>query len=112
MPYFSHEYRFREGCWNPAITDSQFNERLARRLFDADMPPESLANYQLLASLCFKPQEAHEDVLGGLDGFVRANSDHGSARNRDTMARMREAVDGLKQTVAKQRAKAEMKPAK
>jgi len=101
MPYFSHEYRFREGCWNPEITDAQFNARLARRLFDADMPPESLANYQLLAGFCFKPAAADEEAIRGLDDFVNTHKDHGSARNRDTLMRMREALDGLRKTVEK-----------
>ena len=101
MPYFSHEYRFRENCWNPAITDGQFNARLARRLFDADMPPESLANYQLLAGFCFKPAAADDEAIRGLNDFVSTHKDHGSARNRDTLMRMREALDGLRRTVEK-----------
>ena len=92
------------------MTDAQFNARLARRLFDADMPAESLANYLLLASLCSKPTEANEETINSLDGFVSAYPDHGSFRNRDTLVRMREAVEGWKQTLAKQRAKAARKP--
>jgi len=99
MPYFSHEYRFREGCWNLAITEGQFNARLSRRLFDADMPPESIANYQLLANFCFKPKEANEEAIHGLQDFVEAHKEHGSARNRDTLARMSEALRGLRKTV-------------
>ena len=105
MPYFSHEYRFREGCWNPAITEAQFNARLSRRLFDADMPPESLANYRLLESFCFKPRDASEEAIRGLEGFVDTNKERGSMRNRDTIARMREALEGLAQTLAKPQGK-------
>ena len=112
LPYFSHQYRFREGCWDPGITDAQFIARLARRLFDSDMPPESNANYQLLASYCFKPEQATEQAIVDLDTFVNAHAGHGSARNRDTLARMREAIGGLRQTLEKERSRASSPPAR
>ncbi len=112
LPYFSHQYRFREGCWDPGVTDAQFTARLARRLFDADMPADSIANYQLLASLCFKPKEATEQAIADLDTFVTAHVGHGSPRNLDTLARMHEALDGLRQTLEKERTKVRTQPAK
>ena len=112
LPYFSHQYRFREGCWDPGITDAQFTARLARRLFDADMPADSVANYQQLSRLCFRPLEAKGEVIDSLDAFVSAHAGKGSARNRDTLARMREALDGLRLTLEKERTRSSNGPAK
>jgi hypothetical protein len=64
-----------------------------------------VANYQLLASFCFKPGEANEEAIRGLEDFIGTHKDHGSARNRDTMMRMREALDGLRKTIEKQNGK-------
>lgn len=106
LPYFSHQYRFREGCWNPGITEVEFNARLARRLFDADMPADAAAQYQKLCGFCFKPNETSKQAVAELDAFVTAHAGRGSARNSDTLGRMREAVDGLRQTLQKERPKA------
>jgi hypothetical protein len=65
----------------------------------------------LLAGLCFKPQEAKEEVISSLNTFVTAHAGQGSARNRDTLARMREALDGLRQTLEKERTKLRNRPA-
>ena len=47
-----------------------------------------------------KAKEANEEAIRGLGDFVEAHKEHGSARNRDTLARMSEALRGLKKTVA------------
>ena len=58
MPYFSHQYKFRERCWDFEQTDEEFAARLARRLFDADMPAEAIGNYLKLAEFCPDPSGA------------------------------------------------------
>ena len=63
MPYFSHQYQFRERCWNVEQTDEEFAARLARRLFDADMPAEAIEHYLKLAEFC--PNPAAADAGGG-----------------------------------------------
>lgn len=96
MPYFSHQYLFRERAWNPDLTAEEFSRRLARRLFDSDMPPESIRLYLRLAELCPKPAEAREEELAEIERFVRAHATLGTPRNREALARMREALDGIR----------------
>jgi hypothetical protein len=95
LPYFSHQYWFRERCWDPGLTPEQFSARLARRLFDSDMPAESIACYLELADLCPKAVNADRDRLARLDEFVKARAETGTARNRDTFARMKQALWGI-----------------
>jgi hypothetical protein len=108
MPYFSHEYRFRERCWNLRISDEEFARRLGRRLFDADMPEESIKHYLKLADLCFAMTydknglpKADATTVDAIDAFVKANAEYGTPRNRDTLKRMAEAIAGLRETNAK-----------
>ncbi len=96
MPYFSHQYWFRERCWDVTMTREQFSARLARRLFDADMPAESITHYLNLADYCPDPSAATEAAINTIDAFVAARAGQGSARNRDTFVRMREAIDGIR----------------
>ncbi|MHB0958856.1 MAG: hypothetical protein ACYC0X_15070 [Pirellulaceae bacterium] len=98
MPYFSHEYRFREHCWNTRITDAEFSRRLNARLFDADMPAGAIGLYLKLADFCFVPSSADELTLSELEAFVKEHQQHGTARNRDSLARMREALEGIRIT--------------
>lgn len=97
MPYFSHEYHFRERCWNSSLTDKEFALRLGRRLFDANMPAEAIDHYLALAGLCFSPSRADGKTLEALEAFVAAHSLGGTLRNRDSLARMDEAIKGLRQ---------------
>jgi hypothetical protein len=101
MPYFSHEYRFRERCWNRSITDKEFARRLGRRLFDADMPAEAITHYLALADFCFNPAKADAKTIEALDHFVSTFRQSGTPRNQDTFARMDEAIKGLRQVNAK-----------
>ena len=96
MPYFSHQYWFRERCWNLDLTQQQFAERLSRRLFDADMPQESIDIYLELAALCPQPGQADREAMARIEVFVRRHADQGTLRNRDTLCRMQEALDGIK----------------
>jgi hypothetical protein len=105
MPYFSHQYEFRERCWNVEQTDEQFAARLARRLFDADMPSEAIDHYLKLAEFCPNPLAAEPAAVEGIAAFVSEHAGHGTPRNQDTLARMQEAVDGIRRTKAEAPAK-------
>lgn len=96
MPYFSHQYWFRERCWNLNLTEQQFAERLSRRLFDSDMPAESIAVYLELAAMCPQPERADREAMARIEAFVRRHADQGTLRNRDTLLRMQEALKGVK----------------
>lgn len=95
MPYFSHQYWFRERCWNLHLTEQQFAKRLAKRLFDADMPAESIDVYLELAALCPHPEHANREAVARIEAFLRRHADQGTLRNRDTLHRMQEAIEGL-----------------
>jgi hypothetical protein len=97
LPYFAHQYHFRERAWNPHLSDEQFRTRLARRLFDADQPAEAIDGYLRLCQLCRAPQATNDGELQGLTAFVARHERQGTPRNRDTLYRMREAVEGLRQ---------------
>jgi hypothetical protein len=95
MPYFSHQYRFRERCWNVKQNDEEFASRMSRRLFDVDMPKEAVGHYLRLAELCPVSTAADSKEIEALSSFVSANAETGTNRNRDTFRRMREAIDGI-----------------
>ncbi|HOA75945.1 MAG TPA: hypothetical protein PKL76_21085, partial [Phycisphaerae bacterium] len=96
MPYFSHQYLFRERCWNVQLSSEQFAARMARRLFDADMPAQAIQHYLKLAEYCPNPKAASSESLGAIEAFVSAYAGTGTARNRDTLERMQEALDGIR----------------
>lgn len=111
IPHFAQEYWYRERCWDVRATREQFISRLARRLFDADMPAEAIQYYMTLSDLCLPPapqsmtnarapKGATEEVLAPIGAFVKAHATHGTARNCDTLSRMREAIDGFRKTRA------------
>lgn len=101
MPYFSHEYKFRERCWDPSISDERFARRLSLRLFDADMPATSIEVYLKLADLCFAPAGATPELLDEMEAFVKRHEKQGTLRNVDTIGRMSEAVRGLRRVAKK-----------
>jgi len=96
MPYFSHQYKFRERCWSVQQTDEEFSARLARRLFDADMPAEAIGHYLKLAEFCPDPLAADTDDFERISAFVNKHAGDGTPRNQDTLGRMREAVEGIR----------------
>ena len=96
MPYFSHEYWFRERCWNVNLSSEQFAARMAVRLFDADMPAQAITHYLRLASFCPNPAAASTTEINAIEAFVNSVAGRGTARNLDTLARMREAISGLR----------------
>jgi hypothetical protein len=97
IPYFAHEYWFRERAWDVNETRDQFAARLARRLFDADMPPASIEHYLALQEMCRTPRQATEAFLIPIEQFVNQHEGFGTARNRDTIRRMQEAISGFRQ---------------
>jgi len=101
MPLFSHQYWFRERCWDLKITPEAFAARLARRLFDGDMPADSIQQYLALAGMCPEPAKADEKELARIVQFVDLHAGRGSPRNKDTLGRMREAIDGIRRVKAK-----------
>ena len=101
LSYFAHQYLFRERCWNVYLTDGQFAARMARRLFDADVPQAAIRHYLTLGRWCPKPQEVEDQLLTTIDLFVSRHVERGTPRNRDTFQRMREAIDGLRNVRAK-----------
>ncbi len=98
MPYFSHEYKFRERCWNVEQTEEEFAARMARRLFDADMPARAIEDYLKLAEFCSNPAGADGAEVDRIAAFVSEHASKGTPRNRDTLARMQETVDGIRKT--------------
>jgi len=100
MPFFCHQYEYREHCWQPDLSEERFVERLDRRLFDADMPADAGAYYRQLSDMCWDPPKADLKLLAKIDTFVARHANQGTARNRDTLARMREAVDGIRKQAA------------
>jgi len=104
MPLFSHQYWFRERCWDLSIDEQAFAARLARRLFDADMPADSIRNYLTLAKMCPKPVEADNREFARIGEFVDRHAGKGTPRNKDTLQRMREAIEGIGREKAKPKA--------
>jgi hypothetical protein len=96
LPYFAHQYWFRERAWNVHMTREEFARRLAGRLFDADMPGEAIEYYLELCELCGAPAKATDKALAPIEALVRARAGQGTPRNRDTLSRMREAIEGLR----------------
>jgi hypothetical protein len=107
MPYFSMQYWFRERCWNLKITNERFARRMSRRLFDADSAPEAIQHYLRLAELCPDPVKASSTDIAAIDAFVNAQLTKGTPRTKDTLRRMRKALDGIRQ----HRLQAKSKPA-
>ena len=96
LPYFAQQYWFRERSWNLALTKEDFSRRLARRLLDADAPADLIGHYLTLCELCGKPPQAREEVLRPIEALVATQAGSGTPRHRDTLARMREAIEGLR----------------
>jgi hypothetical protein len=70
--------------------------RLARRLFDADMPPEAIVHYLALQEMCHTPAKATEDFLAPIEQFTNQFAHFGTPRNQDTIRRMQEAIAGFR----------------
>jgi hypothetical protein len=101
IPYFAHQYFFRERCWNPSLSEDAFVERLGRRLFDADAPADAAACYGRLSRhvlLVNQGKQPPREELAPIRAFVgaaRARARAWTARTRDTLSRMEEALAEL-----------------
>jgi hypothetical protein len=99
IPYFAHQYYYRERCWNLKLDEPGFVARLRRRLFDADLPQDAGWHYWRLSQMAMavnqkQPLRAAElaDIRTFLDS-TRART--WTPRTADTLARMNEAVAQL-----------------
>jgi hypothetical protein len=54
LPYFAHEYYYRERCWNLNLKEEQFVARLQRRLFDSDALKNAATWYWELSQMAYK----------------------------------------------------------
>jgi len=100
IPYFAHQYWFRERAWDVNATREEFIRRLGRRLFDADMPQEAIHHYAALQEMCRTPKQANDAFLNPIEEFVKVHANSGTPRNRDTFSRMRVAIDGFRKVRA------------
>jgi hypothetical protein len=96
IPYFAHEYWFRERAWDVHATREQFSSRLARRLFDADMPADAIVHYLALQEMCHTPKNATDEFLIPIERFTTQFAQFGTPRNQDTIRRMQEAIAGFR----------------
>ncbi len=100
IPYFGHEYFFRERCWNPEMSEADFVRRLHRRLFDADCPAEAGERYWQLTRIVLRVNARGKPdggQLSAVDGFLAAMRHRRvTPRTADTLARMEAAMQHLR----------------
>jgi hypothetical protein len=99
VPYFAHQYWFRERCWNPSLTQPEFVARLHRRLFDHDAPGDAGQLYWTLSQLTSRfngKQPVRREELRPIGRFLEQMRGKAvSPCMSDTLARMQEAIDHL-----------------
>ncbi len=103
IPYFGHQYHFRERCWNLDLSEADFIKRLHRRLFDADAPAEAGQLYWDLTRITFAYDASKEqkrvptpDQLAPIRRFVdQMKTRRCTPRAKDTIARMSLTLDHL-----------------
>ncbi len=99
VPYFAHQYLYRERCWRPELAEEDFVARLQARLFDADAPPEAAARYWTLSKLTLRANVGKPptpDDLAPLRAFLDAAAVRPfTARTMDTLRRMDKALGRL-----------------
>ena len=59
--------------------------------------PDSIEHYLALQEMCRTPRQATEEFLMPIERFVDDHEGSGTARNRDTLRRMREAISGFRE---------------
>ncbi len=100
IPYFAHEYFFRERSWNLKLTDADFVKRLQLRLFDADAPEGAADHYWWLSRLVRATsmnQRATPDQLARVEKFLEeCRGRPWTPRMADTLARMQKADSELR----------------
>jgi len=99
VPYFAHQYLYRERCWRPELAEGDFVARLQARLFDADAPPEAAARYWTLSQLTLRANVGKPptpDDLTPLREFLDAAAGRPfTLRTMDTLQRMDKALRRL-----------------
>jgi hypothetical protein len=99
IPYFAHQYFFRERCWDLAITEAAFVNRLKRRLFDEDAPEDAGQIYWRLSELVLAANQKRWPAAAELAPIRRfldkAGKRSWTPRTVDTISRMKEALGHL-----------------
>ena len=99
IPYFAHQYSFRERSWNPDLSDADFIKRLHRRLFDADAPQDAGEQYWRLSQLTLQVNAKADLKPEQLDATRRfldtIRGRRFTPRTEDTIARMKQALEHL-----------------
>lgn len=99
IPYFAHQYYYRERCWNPEITEWEMTLRLQRRLFDADAPANAGHIYWWVSRLTHagsmnqRPTTEQVVELRKVTDAMRSRA--WTPKMTDTLARMEEALAHL-----------------
>ena len=99
IPFFAHQYFYRERCWNPDLSEGDFVRRLHRRLFDADAPSEAGELYWKLSRLtleCNAKKPPTPDQLAPIRRLVdMMRSRTFTPRTNDTVARMDDTLNHI-----------------
>ena len=113
LPYFGHEYYFRERCWNLELTETEFLARLQCRLFDADAPKDAAKHYWRLSLMAYESNYKrfpyyfrvnYAEQLASERRFLESLRQRDwSPRMKDTIARMEEALKGLTEWAPKKK---------
>lgn len=111
IPYFGHEYYFRERCWNLELTETEFLARLRSRLFDTDAPEDAVRHYWRLSLMAYESNYKQFPYYFRVDYAEQLASERRfleslrqrewSPRMKDTIVRMEEALQGLTEWVSK-----------
>ncbi len=99
VPFFAHQYLYRERCWRPELAEEDFIARLQTRLFDADAPSEAATRYWALSQLTLRANVGNRPTpadLAPLREFMNAVSGRlFTPRTMDTLRRMEKALREL-----------------
>jgi hypothetical protein len=111
IPYFGHEYYFRERCWNLELTETEFLARLQSRLFDADAPEDAVKHYWRLSLMAYESNYKqfpyyfrvnYAEQLASEQQFLESLRQRDwSPRMKDTIVKMEEALQGLTEWASK-----------
>lgn len=103
VPFFAHQYFYRERCWNLDLSEADFVSRLHRRLFDADAPADAGRHYWNLSRLTLEYDAASKtrtrpapDRLAAIRKFLDSMTNRPcTPRQADTLRRMEQAMSHL-----------------
>lgn len=96
VPYFAHQYHYRERCWNPGLSEKDFVARLHRRLFDADAPADAGEQYWRLSRMTLQSHSTTRptaEQIAPIQAFLENVRGRAfTPRTADALTRMEEAV--------------------